>query len=234
MCASISPYIGGGFGGKLFRACRRGTCGIGSSCDWASGEGRTATLIDLQQHDASASDDSAHPHLVPTKTAKSPRSLTKAGLAIYAGGEPETTVSMQTRLLYAGENRMTAMLLAVLDLPEGNAMRAPGEASGMMALEVAIDEMAEKLGLDPVEFRILNDTDTVPDNPAKPETNDPQSKAPKESTTRIRHSRSGNLCNASACRRGTLWLEQAPAAKPGQTRDGRWLIGIGVAAGLSE
>ena len=77
------------------------------------------------------------------------------------GGKPETAVS-QTRLLYAGANRMTAMRLAVLDLPEGNSMRAPGEAPGMMALEIAMDEMAEKLGLDPVEFRIRNDTQVVP------------------------------------------------------------------------
>ena len=51
---------------------------------------------------------------------------------------------MQTRLLYAGANRMTAMKLATLDLPEGNAMRAPGEAPGLMALEIAIDEIAER------------------------------------------------------------------------------------------
>ena len=44
------------------------------------------------------------------------------------GGGPETAVN-QTRLLYAGANRMTATRLSVLDLPEGNAMRAPGEAS---------------------------------------------------------------------------------------------------------
>ena len=45
---------------------------------------------------------------------------------------------------------MTAMRLAELDLPEGNAMRAPGEAPGLMALEIAMDEMAEKLGIDPI------------------------------------------------------------------------------------
>src|SRR6185369_11778237 len=83
------------------------------------------------------------------------------------GGKPETAVS-QTRLLYAGANRMTATRLAVLDLPEGNAMRAPGEAPGLMALEIAIDEMAEKLKLDPVEFRIRNDTQVDPENPKRP------------------------------------------------------------------
>src|SRR5206468_13068284 len=53
------------------------------------------------------------------------------------GGQPETAVS-QTRLLYAGANRLIAMRLAVLDLPEGNSMRAPGEAAGMLAIEVAM------------------------------------------------------------------------------------------------
>ena len=47
-------------------------------------------------------------------------------------------------------------------------MRAPGEAPGMMALEIAMDEMAEKLGLDPVEFRIRNDTQVDPENPERP------------------------------------------------------------------
>ena len=50
----------------------------------------------------------------------------------------------------------------------------------MMALEIAIDEMAEKLGLDPVEFRIINDTQVVPDNPGKPPSEDPQAQVPKE------------------------------------------------------
>ena len=55
-------------------------------------------------------------------------------------------------------------------------MRAPNEAPGLAALEVAIDEMAEKLGMDPIAFRIANDTQVVPDNPAKPASTDPQSK----------------------------------------------------------
>ncbi|MDR8085599.1 molybdopterin cofactor-binding domain-containing protein, partial [Acinetobacter baumannii] len=73
----------------------------------------------------------------------------------------------QTRLLYAGADRMTTTRVALLDLPEGNAMRAPGEAPGMMALEVAIDEMAEKLNIDPVQFRILNDTKVDPEKPIR-------------------------------------------------------------------
>ena len=83
------------------------------------------------------------------------------------GGRSEPTTA-STRSLYAGENRMTHLRVAVLDLAEGNAMRAPGEASGMMALEIAMDEMAEKLDIDPVRFRVLNDTRVDPENPARP------------------------------------------------------------------
>ena len=223
----ISPYIGGGFGGKLFVRCDAILAALG-----ARAAGRPVKVALSRP-------------LMINNTTHRPATIQRIRLGAYKdgkitaiaheswsgdlpGGEPETTVS-QTRLLYAGENRMTAMLLAVLDLPEGNAMRAPGEASGMMALEVAIDEMAEKLGLDPVEFRILNDTDTVPDNPAKPETNDPQSKAPKEKHNP--HPPFSQRQFVQCLRIGAErfgWNKRQ--AKPGQTRDGRWLIGIGVAA----
>ena len=125
------------------------------------------------------------------------------------GGKPEAAVS-QTRLLYAGANRMTATRLAMLDLPEGNAMRAPGEAPGMMALEIAIDEMAEKLGIDPIEFRILNDTQVDPEKPERP-----FSQRQLIECLRIGAERFG-------------WSKRNP--QPGQVRDGRWLVGMGVAA----
>ncbi len=125
------------------------------------------------------------------------------------GGGPEVAVQ-RLRLLYAGANRMTAMRLATLDLPEGNAMRAPGEAPGMMALEIAIDEMAERLGLDPVEFRIINDTQVDPENP-----NGPSRIAIFVGCLRTGAERFG-------------W--QGRNKQPGARREGNWLIGMGVAA----
>jgi len=131
--------------------------------------------------------------------------------------------------LYAGADRMTSLRLAELDLPEGNAMRAPGEAPGMMALEIAMDEMAEKLAIDPIEFRILNDTQVAPDNPAKPPSSDPQSKVPQE-----QHDPHPpfSLRQLTQCLRTGAerfgWNKRNP--QPGKTRDGQWLIGIGVAA----
>src|SRR5206468_6813281 len=146
------------------------------------------------------------------------------------GGGPEGAVS-QTRLLYAGPDRMTATRLAVLDLPEGNAMRAPGEAPGMMALEIAVDEMAEKLGMDPIEFRILNDTQVVPDVAAKPPSQDPQAINNREAQSQSKDKPFSQRQLVQCFRIGAerfKWSERN--ARPGQVRDGRWLIGIGVAA----
>lgn len=127
------------------------------------------------------------------------------------GGGLETAAA-QTKLLYAGANRMTAMRLATLDLPEGNAMRAPGEAPGLMALEIAMDEMAETLGMDPVEFRILNDTQVDPEKPERP----------------FSSRRFVECLRTGADRFG--WSRRNPT--PGAIRDGDHLIGVGMAAGF--
>jgi xanthine dehydrogenase YagR molybdenum-binding subunit len=124
------------------------------------------------------------------------------------GGSAEVGI-LASRALYAGANRMTATRLATLDLPEGNAMRAPGDAPGSMAFEVAIDEMAHKLNLDPVEFRILNDTQQDPEKPA-----------------RVYSIRKLVEClRIGADKFG--WNRRN--AQPGTVRDGRWLVGLGVA-----
>jgi xanthine dehydrogenase YagR molybdenum-binding subunit len=127
------------------------------------------------------------------------------------GGKPETAVA-QSKLLYAAPNRETYMKLAVLDLPEGNAMRAPGEAPGLMVLEIAMDEMAEKLAIDPVEFRVLNDTQVDPEKPERPFSE--------------RHL--VECLRTGAERFG--WAKRSP--KPASQRDGRWLVGMGMAVGF--
>ncbi len=88
-------------------------------------------------------------------------------------------------------------------------MRAPGEAPGLMALEIAIDEMAEKLGMDPVQFRILNDTQVDPEKPGRP----------------FSHRDLVGCLKLGAERFG--WPGQA---QPGSRREGNWMIGSGVAA----
>lgn len=128
-----------------------------------------------------------------------------------AGGRTEPATA-STRLLYAGANRMTRLKLAVLDLAEGNAMRAPGEAPGMMALEIAMDEMAEKLNMDPVAFRIKNDTQEDPEKPGR-----------KFSTRKLIE-----CLQTGAEKFG--WEKRN--AKPGSQKEGQWLIGMGVASAI--
>ncbi|KIG03441.1 xanthine dehydrogenase family protein molybdopterin-binding subunit [Caballeronia concitans] len=61
-----------------------------------------------------------------------------------------------TRMLYAVPNQSTSHKLVRLDVGTPTFMRAPGETSGSFALESAMDEMAYRLGMDPLAFRIKN------------------------------------------------------------------------------
>ena len=128
------------------------------------------------------------------------------------GGEAENAAD-QTKLLYAGENRLIRLRMSELHLPKGGAMRAPGEAVGLLALECAMDELAEKLALDPVELRIRNDTQYDP------------AKGP----SRPFSSRKLVECLRQGAERFG-WDKRD--SKPGTRRDGGWLVGMGVAAGI--
>lgn len=119
----------------------------------------------------------------------------------------QTTVG--TRMMYAARARRTTHRLARLDVPTPSWMRAPGEAPGMTALECAMDELATAAGIDPIELRVVND-------PAV----DPESGHPFSSRHLVECLRSG------ADRFG--WESRDPT--PGVRRDGRWLVGTGVAS----
>jgi xanthine dehydrogenase YagR molybdenum-binding subunit len=204
----VSPFIGGGFGGKLFIRADAVLAALGARA--AKRPVKVALPRPFMFNNT--------PHRPATIQrirlgATQDGKITAIGHESWSGdlpgGGPETAVG-QTRLLYAGANRMTAMRLAVLDLPEGNAMRAPGEAPGLMALEIAMDEMAEKLGIDPIRFRAINDTQVDPEKPSRPYSQ-----------------RQLNECmKVGADKFG--WSKRS--AKPASIRDGRWLVGMGVAA----
>ncbi|WP_334165287.1 aldehyde oxidoreductase molybdenum-binding subunit PaoC [Achromobacter mucicolens] len=204
----ISPYIGGGFGGKLFVRA-------------------DALLAALAAREAGRPVKVALPRpLVINNTTHRPATIQRIRLGAgrdgkltaishesWSGdlpdGQPEEAVQ-QTKLLYAGANQHTALNLMTLDLPEGNAMRAPGEAPGMMALEIAIDEMAEALDMDPVQFRVVNDTQVDPTDPSRP----------------FSRRRFVECLQTGARHFG--WDKRDP--KPGARREGQWLIGLGVAS----
>lgn len=204
----ISPFIGGGFGGKLFVRSEALLAALGARA--AKRPVKVALTRPLMFNNTTHRPATIQRiRIGATRDGK----ITAIGHESWSGdlpgGQPETAV-LQTRLLYAGANRMTAMRLAVLDLPEGNAMRAPGEAPGLLALEIAMDEMAEKLKIDPVTFRILNDTKVDPEKPDR----------------RFSQRRLIECLRTGSERFG--W--NARNAQPGMTRDGRWLVGMGVAA----
>ncbi len=114
-----------------------------------------------------------------------------------------------TRMMYAAPNRRTTHRVARLDMPTPSWMRAPGECPGMYALESAMDELAVATGIDPVELRLRNEPDV-----------DPESGHPFSS-------RNLAACLAEGARRFG-WNDRDPT--PGARRDGRWLVGTGVAA----
>jgi xanthine dehydrogenase YagR molybdenum-binding subunit len=75
----------------------------------------------------------------------------------------EGTVNM-TRFMYACPNVSTIYKITPVDVNTPTWMRGPGEATGAFALESAIDELADKLNMDPIELRIRNHADTDPEN----------------------------------------------------------------------
>ena len=204
----LSPYVGGGFGGKLFLRTDAVMAALGAR---AAGRPVKVALSRPQ-----IANNTTHRPATRQRIrigAERDGTITaiahESGSGDQPGGSPETATS-QTKLLYAGANRMISMRLAVLNLPEGNAMRAPGEAPGLMALEIAMDEMAEKLGMDPIAFRAKNDTQIDPEKPER----------------RFSERQLVRCLNEGAERFG--WSRRN--AKPGQVRDGRWLVGMGVAS----
>lgn len=204
----VAPFVGGGFGGKLWIRADALLAALG-----ARAVGRPVKVA-LQRP------------LIANNTVHRPATIQRIRLGAtrdgklsaishlswsgnLPGGLTEPAVD-QTRLLYAAPHRETRVRLAVLDLPEGNAVRAPGEASGLAALEVAMDELAERLQMDPIELRIRNDTQVDPEDPKRP----------------FSQRRLIECMRTGAERFG--WDKRT--VRPGQVRDGRWLVGVGMAA----
>jgi xanthine dehydrogenase YagR molybdenum-binding subunit len=226
-----SPFIGGGFGAKLWLRADALLAALGARA------ARRPVRVAMPR--ALIPNNTVHRSATLQRIrigASRDGKITAIAHESLSGNLPEggpEAAAIQTRSLYAGPHRMTANRIAVLDLPEANAMRAPNEAPGLAALEVAIDEVAEQLGMDPVAFRIANDTQFVPDNPAKPASTDPQAKGGEtKQNARLAFSQRQLVeCLRQGARRFG-WAKRN--AQPGRVRDGRWLVGMGVAAAIRD
>jgi len=130
---------------------------------------------------------------------------TTAKTAHNALPEPFITPAM---CLYSAGTVKLDVQAADMDMLANTFMRAPGEAVGTFPLECAIDELAEQIGIDPIELRLRNE-------PEK----DPTMGTPFSSRHLVEAYRSGSE------RFG--WNQRS--SRPGTRRDGEWLIGIGCA-----
>jgi xanthine dehydrogenase YagR molybdenum-binding subunit len=202
----LSPYVGGGFGGKglgdhqilaiaasrvsgrpvRILLSRKGVyCVVG---------GRAATE---QRVALGARPDGTLAALIHTGVVTTPTHTAC-----------QEQFSFPARHLYAASAIKVAQQVTDMDMVANGFMRAPGEAVGTYALECAIDELAEAMQLDPIELR----------RRIEPE-KDPTSGTAFSSRHLVEASRRG------AERFG--WDRRDPA--PRSRREGDWLIGMGCA-----
>ncbi|KAA6212464.1 xanthine dehydrogenase family protein molybdopterin-binding subunit [Streptomyces albofaciens JCM 4342] len=206
----VSPYVGGGFGSKL---------GVHAETILAALAAR-----DLRRPVKVALTRQQLFQLVGLRPTSSQRVRLGAGrdgrlaaighdVTLYTS--PDVEYAEQTaatsRSLYAAPHRATSHRLVPLDLPRGADVRAPGEAPGLLAVESAMDELADALGMDPVELRIRNE-------PAV----DPERGVPYSDRHLVD-------CLREGARR--FGWEHRPAA-PASVREGRWLVGYGMSAAI--
>ena len=201
-----SPYVGGGFGGKTLwqhhllaaAAARLAGCPVRLTLSregvYRVVGGRTVTE---QRVAIGARRDGTFDALIHT------------GVVAMTdhNNVPEPFIT-PTMILYSTNSLKLSVEVAHLDMLANTFMRAPGEAVGSFALESAVDELAERLVMDPIELRIRNE-------PEK----DPVSGLPFSSRNLIEAYRAG------AERFG--WTDRN--ATPGSRRDGEWLVGLGMA-----
>jgi len=204
----VAPYVGGGFGSKLGIAPETTAAAIA-----AKRLGRPVKAVMLRQQVFDATVRRSNTEQRIRLAADAYGRLTGIGHETLTSNLPGEDFfepsGIGTHFLYPGEHRVITHDQVRLNLVLSGSMRAPGEASGMLALEIAMDMLAERTGLDPVELRRRNEP------LLDPEKNIPYS------------SRSLRQClDEGADRFG--WSERH--AQPGQRREGEWLIGMGVAS----
>ena len=129
--------------------------------------------------------------------------------SVYHNAFPEQ-ISFPARHMYAADTLLVGQKKVDLDTVANTSMRAPGESVATFAIESAMDELAERLGMDPVELRIVNDPDE-----------DPESGLPFSS----RHTVEAWRMGADAFG----WDKRS--ATPRSRREDDWLIGTGCAGG---
>ena len=203
----ISRYIGGGFGGKFGAHAHNVLAAIGAKV-----AGRPVKVALTRQQTFTA-----HGHRSQTRQ-RVRLGADRQGklLAIAHDNMLQTSMhdefveqsGVMSRVMYAAENRSSTHRVARMNTQTPTFMRAPGEAPGSFALESAMDELAAALDMDPIALRLANE-------PSR----DPEKGLPWSSRSL-----------AACLEQGALAFGWDKRGKLGTVRDGRWLVGMGVAA----
>ncbi|MCG6114561.1 MAG: xanthine dehydrogenase family protein molybdopterin-binding subunit [Mesorhizobium sp.] len=204
----LAPYVGGGFGSKLGIAPEAVAAAIASK-NLGVPVAVAMTRQNVFEMVLRRSETSQRIRLAADKEGR----LVGIGHEALVSNLPDESfsepVTQATPFLYRGENRLIGHRIARIHRTPAGSVRAPGEAVGLTALEVALDELAEASGIDPVELRLRN----IPDE-------DPSKGIPFSSHTLA------EALTTGAERFG--WKSRNP--KPGAVREGEWLIGLGMAS----
>ena len=206
----VAEYIGGGFGGKLPVYADAILAALA-----ARELKRPVKVVMTRQQMFEAATHRAATTQRVRLAADSEGKLSAIGHEVWSQSarmdEYTESAASSTRAIYAAPNRMTNHLIVPLDLPVADSMRAPGDAVGQLAVEQAMDELADKLNLDPLELRLRNEP-----------TQDPEKNIPFSTRALVACLKDG------AERFG--WNSRART--PGTVKDGQWLIGIGMATAI--
>jgi xanthine dehydrogenase YagR molybdenum-binding subunit len=157
----ITEYMGGGFGAK-FGAGNFGV--VAASLSKQTGAPVKLMLTRKEEHLSVGNRPDARIHL--KAGAKKDGTLTALHLVSYgtAGVGTGAGTAGPTQNMYKCENVLTEENDVFINAGPAAAMRAPGHPQGCFALEQIIDELAEKIGMDPLEFR-----DKMDESPARRE-----------------------------------------------------------------
>lgn len=203
----LAPFVGGGFGSKLGIAPEAVAAAIA-----AQQLGRPVCVTMSRQQVFESTMRRSETRQRVRLAADADGMLTGIGHECVVSNLPGETffepVVQATHFLYRGENRRLSVEVARLNRTCAGSVRAPGEAVGMQALENAMDELAHAAGIDPVELRTRN----IPD------------RHPEQGTPFSSHTYAEAL-DEGARRFG--WDARNPT--PARTRDGEWLVGMGMA-----
>ena len=205
----VAPFVGGGFGAKCFTWPHTVLAAMAAL---ATGHPVRLTLSRAQMHLATGCRPAAHQRIVLgagpdgrlTAIRQHATSQTSVGdIFVRAAGEV-------SEVLYACANLETRNTVLRVNTTTPTNMRAPGESYGSFALETAMDMLAERAGIDPVELRLRNLPSSHPED------------GTPFSTNALRD------CLTQGAR-AFGWASRLAA--PGLMRDGDELVGWGMAAG---